>query len=268
MTEVKLIEKEKGSMISFMIKDTTPANANALRRAIISEVPVMAINDVEFRRNSSLLYDEIIAHRLGLIPLTTDIKSYNLPSKCNCEAKGCARCQVKLTLKAKGPEIVYASELKSDDPAIKPVYPKMPIVKLLKNQFLELEATATLGQGMVHTKWSPGTVHYKQRPIIEIKETKEPCHKCEQCVEECPVDVFEFKNNKLSIIKENYLKCTLCEACMDTCPEHVTVTPTNDYIFYVESFGQLDSRAMVVEAAKVIQERLDEFLEALKNSKE
>lgn len=268
MAEVKLIEKERDEKISFMIKDSTPASANALRRAIISEVPTMAINEVEFRKNSSLLYDEIVAHRLGLIPLTTDLKSYNLQSKCKCEGKGCARCQVKLTLKAKGPEIVYANELKSKDPAIKPVYPKMPIVKLLKNQFLELEATATLGRGIEHVKWSPGTAHYKQRPIIEIKETKEPCPNCERCVEECPVDVFEYKNNKLSIIKENYLKCTLCEACMDTCPEHVTVTPSNDYIFYAESFGQLDSRAMVLEATKVIQEQLEEFLDALKNSKE
>jgi len=109
----------------------------------------MAIEDVEVRKNSSSLYDEMIAHRLGLIPLTTDLKSYNLPSECKCEGKGCARCQLVLTLSAKGPGIVYSSSLKSKDPKVKPVFDNFPIVKLLKGQEIELEATATLGTGVL-----------------------------------------------------------------------------------------------------------------------
>src|SRR3989338_5724411 len=123
--------KEEGK-ISFIIKDTTPAFANTLRRIMIEEVPTMAIEDVEFSKNNSILYDEMVAHRLGLVPLKTDLKSYNLPEKCKCNGEGCARCQLKFELKAiKGAGTVYASELKSKDPAVKPFYPKMPIVKLL-----------------------------------------------------------------------------------------------------------------------------------------
>ena len=134
--EIRVLSNDKeNGKLSFIVKDAIPAFANTLRRIMIDEVPTMAIEDVEFIKNNSILYDEIIAHRLGLIPLTTDLKSYNLPEKCKCNGEGCARCQVKITLKAsKGSGMIYASELKSKDSAIKTVYPKMPIVQLLKGQ--------------------------------------------------------------------------------------------------------------------------------------
>src|SRR3989339_2182422 len=122
MMEIELLSTSKDkSTIRFLLKGTVPAFANLLRRVILEEVPVMAIEDVEFRKNSSILYDEMIAHRLGLLPLSTDLKSYNLPSECKCEGKGCARCQLKLTLKSKGLGMVYASEMHTRDAEIKPV---------------------------------------------------------------------------------------------------------------------------------------------------
>ena len=137
--EIRVLEnnKEQGK-VSFILKDSTPAFANTLRRLMIDDVPAMAIEDVEFQKNNSILYDEMIAHRLGLVPLKTDLKSYNLPDKCKCEGKGCNRCQLKMVLRAtKGSGVVYASEIKSKDPAVKPVFPNMPIVKLLKGQTLD-----------------------------------------------------------------------------------------------------------------------------------
>lgn len=157
--EIELI-KQKGEKATFLLKKITPTKANTLRRLIIDEVPTMAINEVEFRKNSSVMYDEVVAHRLGLIPLKTDIKSYNLPSECKCKGEGCAKCQLKITLKAKGPKTVMSSEIKSPDPKIKPVY-DMPIVKLLKDQELEIEATAVLGKGKEHIKFSPALAFYK-----------------------------------------------------------------------------------------------------------
>ena len=170
--EVRILEndKEKGKL-SFILKDSNPVYVNTLRRMMVDEVPTMAIEEVEFQKNNSILYDETIAHRLGLIPLKTDLKSYNLPDKCMCVGNGCFRCQLKMVLRAtKGSGVVYASEIKSKDPAVKPVYPEMPIVKLLKGQTLELEATAVLGRGREHMKWSPCHVWYKYKPVIEIQE--------------------------------------------------------------------------------------------------
>ena len=110
--QLKLLNKKEDKVI-FLITDTEAYIVNALRRIIIEEVPTMAIEDVTFIKNQSALYDEIIAHRLGLIPLTTDLKSYNLPSECKCKGKGCAQCQLKMVLEAKGPCTVYAENIKS-----------------------------------------------------------------------------------------------------------------------------------------------------------
>ena len=122
---------EKGdNKISFLINGINPYIANALRRTIMEEVPVLAIEEIEFRDNSSVLYDEMVALRLGLIPFKTDLKTYELPEECSCKGKGCAKCQLKMMLKVRSAGNVYASEIKTKDPKIKPVYPKMPIVKL------------------------------------------------------------------------------------------------------------------------------------------
>src|SRR3989344_679452 len=106
---------KKNEKASFIISKTTAAYMNALRRYCTERVPTLAIEDVEFRENSSVLYDEIIAHRLGLIPLRTDLKSYSLRETCKCKGEGCARCTVQLTLEGKGPGTVYASDMKSKD---------------------------------------------------------------------------------------------------------------------------------------------------------
>lgn len=262
--EVRVLEnnKEEGKL-SFILKDVDAAFVNALRRLIVEEVPTMAIEDVEFRKNSSILYDEIIAHRLGLMPLKTDLKSYNLPEKCKCKGEGCARCQLNVTLKpSKGVGTVYASEIKTKDSAVKPVYGKMPVVKLLKGQELELEATAVLGRGKEHAKWVPGLVYYKYKPIIEIGNVKNP----EAVVEACPLDIFEIKDNKLVVNKDKLLKCTLCEACVDV-DENIKLNFNDkEFIFYMESWGQLSCKEIINEAVRIFDEKLDEFSELTKKA--
>jgi DNA-directed RNA polymerase subunit D len=135
--------------------------ASAFRRVMLSEVPTMAIEWVDFKKNDSALNDEIIAHRLGLVPLTFDRKAYNLPEECTCNGKGCSRCQVKLLLKKKGPGTVYDGDLKSDDKDVKPVYGNVPIVELLEDQSLQLEAIAQLGTGRQHAKWQAAVVGFE-----------------------------------------------------------------------------------------------------------
>ncbi|MBW2994491.1 DNA-directed RNA polymerase subunit D, partial [Candidatus Woesearchaeota archaeon] len=194
MTEIQMLNKDKKTgRVDVLLKNTTAALANTIRRTIIDSVPTMAIEEVEFRKNDSVLYDEILAHRLGLIPLKTDLKSYMLPENCKCKGEGCARCTLKLILKAKGPGTVYASDIKSKDPKIKPVYPKMIIVKLLKGQELELEATAILGHGNDHVKFSPGLVWFNAEPKITVTNKAELIEKYK---EKFPMDVFD-KNGKI-----------------------------------------------------------------------
>jgi len=264
--EIRVLDNNKEELkLSFMIKDSVPVFVNTLRRLMIDEVPTMAIEDVEFQKNNSILYDEMVAHRLGLVPLKTDLKSYNLPQKCKCEGKGCNRCQLKLVLKAtKGSGTVYSSEIKSKDPAVKPVYGGMPIVKLLKGQTLELEATAVLGTGKQHVKWSPCHAYYKYRPIVEITgDVKNP----EAVIEIDHNNIFEIKDRKLVINKDRVLDCDL-SLDFSAIDKNVKVTASNtDFVFYVESFGQLSCKEIITKAIDIFDEQLDEFVEELKKAK-
>lgn len=261
--EVELISQEKKhNRATFLIKGATPAFANMLRKTIVDEVPTLAIEDVEIRKNSSVLYDEIVAHRLGLVPLVTDLDAYNMPEDCTCKGEGCSKCQLQFSLKAKGPGYVYASELKSKDPKITAVEPKIPVVKLIKGHILELEATAVLGRGKEHAKWCPGLAFYKYKPVIDIKKGVEDP---KAVADSCPVDVFNVKGKELTINKDNLLKCHLCGACTDADPQHIKLNESgSEFVFTVESWGQLPVKTIVENAVEIIQKKCDEVVKLVK----
>ncbi|MBD3263326.1 DNA-directed RNA polymerase subunit D [Candidatus Woesearchaeota archaeon] len=247
------ILKKSDNKVKFVLSKATPELANALRRAISFEVPVLAIEDVYFTKNSSALYDEIVAHRVGLIPLK-GAKGYTLPDECKCKGKGCARCQTKAKLKVKGPATVLAKDLKFKDKSVKPVYPDMPIVKLLKNQELEFEATATLGKGKEHSKWSSGLAFYQRYPSIYIgqKDIKTP----EKIVKLCPRNVYKTSGDRL--VAENILDCNLCMACVDETKGTINVgSEEGKFIFTIESWGQLSPKAMLTNASKILKKQIN-----------
>lgn len=146
--------------IEFNVSGIDVSLANALRRIVISEIPTMAMDEIIFYENFSILNDESLALRLGLIPLKTDLRNYNLVSECGCKGEGCAKCTAVLTLNIKGPGTVYSRDLKSTDPKIMPVHGDIPLVKLTEAQGIKLEAKAQLGVGKKHTKWQSGLASY------------------------------------------------------------------------------------------------------------
>lgn len=163
--------KGKGLFLQLDFKDVPDWYVNTIRRLVMSEVPVMAIESVEISRNDGVLYDEIVSHRLGLVPLTTDLDSYVLPTKEERESgEYLAQSSCKLTIDVKGPCVVLAKDLSSNDPKVKPVYPDMPITKLLEGQELRLIATAVLGLGRDHAKWSAGHAHFKHTNLDDTTE--------------------------------------------------------------------------------------------------
>ncbi len=151
----------KGAEMKFSVDGIKPSFAGALRRIMISEIPTMAIEYVDFKKNDSALTDEVVANRLGLVPLTFDGKAYNLPADCKCEGKGCSRCQVTLVLKKKGPAMVYSGDMKSTDKEVRPVHDKIPITELFEGQEIAFEAVAQLGKGKDHAKWQGAVVGYR-----------------------------------------------------------------------------------------------------------
>lgn len=147
--------------IVLRFNNTPRQYVNAIRRLSISEVPTLAIDDVVMMENSSVMHDEAIAHRLGLIPLRTDLNKFVIPSECDCNnSLGCSKCRVLLVLDSEANEktkLVTSGELVSEDDAVKPVSNNIPIIILAPSQKLKFEAYARLGLGSIHAKWQPTT---------------------------------------------------------------------------------------------------------------
>ncbi|HEY7573179.1 MAG TPA: DNA-directed RNA polymerase subunit D [Nitrososphaeraceae archaeon] len=132
---------------------------NAIRRISINEVPTLAIDDVVILENSSVMHDEAVAHRLGLIPLRTDLHRFVLPANCDCNSTlGCSKCRVLLSMDSEASDktkVVTSGDLISEDELVKPLSTEIPIIVLAPAQKLKFEAYARLGFGKEHAKWQP-----------------------------------------------------------------------------------------------------------------
>ncbi|MBI5389485.1 DNA-directed RNA polymerase subunit D [Candidatus Woesearchaeota archaeon] len=256
--KIDITEKKQDTM-EFTLKKVSTSFANGLRRIMINKVPTMALDTLEIKKNSSVLYDGVLAHRLGLIVLKTDLKSYVLPQDCTCKGEGCARCMLKFTLKGKGPKTLYASDLKSDDPKVKPVFEETLLVKLLPEQEINLVGYARLGCGKQHAKWSPGHVHYTYESTITVNNNSS---KGDAFKAKYPPQVFD-KNGKID--KQKIIELNLVDACDGVCDDIVKVDyDPESFVFHIEAWGQLSPKAMVVEAASIIEAQMETFAKAIK----
>lgn len=234
---------------TFVLENTNFAFVNELRRVATNQIPVMAIEDIYFTNNTSALYDEILAHRIGLIPLKTT-PDYVKQEDCKCKGKGCASCRVKLKLNVKGPKKVYASDFKSTDPNIKPVNPKTLIVELIEGQEIELEAHAFMNTAEEHAKWNSCLAFYQGYPKITISNKAD-----KKIAEICPKKVFEVKNNKLTI--KNLEDCNLCKACEDKSNGEIKLSSEEDkFIFTLESWGQYPPKEILSQTTSIIKNKL------------
>ncbi len=141
---------EQENRFSFAVKGVSLPVANAVRRYSINRVPVLAIDRIIMYENSSSIFDEYIAHRIGMIPIRTPD---GLP----------ASSEASFVLDVQGPATVCSGDLKSGDAAIEVAEPKIPIVTLIDNQSLRLEGKAVLGAGRKHAKFQAGMVAYEEK---------------------------------------------------------------------------------------------------------
>jgi DNA-directed RNA polymerase subunit D len=260
---LRILEKNDNSM-RFVVEGINTPLANTLRRIMLAEVPSMAIDDVVIVENSSVLHDEVLALRLGLIPLKTDLDSYSLPEECSCKSElGCHLCRTVLALDTEAKNevtTVYSEELIPEDPNIAPVSNRIPIVKLAPNQRVRLEAYAKLGKGKIHAKWQPvSACIYRYMPLVEIDSAN--CDACGDCADVCPRKVFEKNGNDIKVA--NLIGCILCKDCVEACsknPPAIKVSwNKSSFIFYVESTGVLPVERVVSEAFKIYENKYSEF---------
>lgn len=202
------IVSEDSESITIDVTDLPQPYVNALRRVIIREVPTMAVEEVLVIENSSVMTNEVLAHRISLIPFITDLDNFNVAEECGCRSRlGCEKCVVRFVLRAEAVNesvTVYSRDIQPEkkDTIVAPFNGDIPIVMLTPGQKVELELYVRLGRGRKHTKWQSGIA---------------------------------------TLYEEN-----------------------NKRYFYVESFGFLPPRRMVLEAAKIVKTRIREIGEGLK----
>jgi DNA-directed RNA polymerase alpha subunit len=221
--KVNIISKGNNE-ICFSIESINDVIANTLRRIMLVELPAMAVKTVEFSKNNSGLYDEILAHRIGLIPLKTDRASKEL----------------KYKLKVEGPKMVYSTDIKPEVGTGM----KLPIVILDKGQEIEIVLNAVQGKGIEHIKYSPGLMFYKHDIDDDVLDFLHVSGDGEVSYDED-----EMKDKKLSEGQINKIKA---------------VKEAKELSIKIESWGQIDVKDIFIKAIEVLEDNLKNLSKAVK----
>lgn len=231
---MEVIENTKERIVLKM--EANESLANAIRRSV-SEVPTLAIDEVEIFKNDSALYDEIVAHRLGLIPLKTE-KSMNKKTK------------IEFKLSKKGPCTVYSGDLKG---AADIIYENIPITILGKEHKLELVATAILGTALEHAKYLPGLCYY--RHILEVKTNPQ-------------IDKIVEKSKGLIKAEKKGSKwhCDLNDAEVEEIEkiDKEAIKDSEEIIFVIESYGNMPAKDIFFGAISALENNLEEVEKEIK----
>ncbi len=214
--QVKFLKKD-GFEYRFSVNDTRKDIVNAYRRAIMLNCPVMAINKVAVYKNESVMPDEMLAHRLGLVPIYT---------------KSVDDEEHHIYLKKKS-GMVYSGDIETTGLLEVPLK-HIPLVLLKENTNLELELTVSKGKGIEHVKFEPANVHFNN--IAEIKQNGPINFELKDL---CPKGLLEQKANKI-FLKDPY-DCNLCRHCENKTNMNLEVIINeNDFVFGIVPFRNLD----------------------------
>ncbi len=246
---IKILDKSNNRIV--LETDMETSLANAIRRSV-GDIDTLAIDEVDIYKNDSALYDEIIAHRLGLVPLEN--QKLKDTESCSCGGEGCSKCTIEMKFSVKGDE--NATEVFSKELGDLVVYDNLLMVLLDKGQELEVVAKARTGKGKNHAKHLPGLIYYREGVKIDISKDGE---KHSELAEMYP-SVFEF-SDKLKV--KNEWACDLEEEDLKDF-KGVEVKPTGKLVMIIESWGQIDIKDIFLESAKSIKSELNDLAKALK----
>jgi DNA-directed RNA polymerase subunit D len=266
--EIELKSQSENELV-FIVRDAEVPFINAIRRVAMVNVPKIAIEDVNIIRNDSAMFNEVLAHRLGLTPLVSDLDALEGLSLPEDDDWGEYTNGIMFHLNEVGPKVVYSKDLISSDSKIKPVYDTIPLVKLKDGEELNIEAVAKVGYGKEHAKWMPTTVcAYKQYPEITFNDDIEIDYDCAQA---CPRGILKSdrRSKKIKIVEEHenspligVENCAMCKSCVrasDNGYINVGFKP-NDFIFRIETDGAMPPKEVLLKACDVLGEKADKFI--------
>ncbi|WP_158057289.1 DNA-directed RNA polymerase subunit D [Halorussus halophilus] len=236
---------ERGDRESrFLVQGVTPAFANGIRRAIIADVPTLSVDTIRVVENSSVMFDEQIGLRLGLVPLTTPLDEFEEGDT------------VTLSLDVEGPGTAYSGDLVSSDEMVQPADDNVPIIDLKDDQRIELEADAVLSNGKDHAKHQGGVaVSYRHLQQVEVvgdrdeydeEETEILRGVIEDDGELVPTE--EFDHDLTNRFPDKELEVH---------------DVSNAFVFHVETDGSLSVDELVTEAVDSLGDRAFELEEAV-----
>jgi len=226
------IEKKENKIV--FKADIEDSLVNAIRR-YLSEIPILAIDEVEIFKNDSPLYDETIAHRMGLIPLKME--------------KASKEGSLKLVIKKDG--FVYSGEMQG---GIKPVYDTIPITSLNKGQELEIVGDYKFGTGSMHAKFSPGLMIY--RNVLELKMDKSLSEKIKKIIPNLEV---KEKGDRIIVVDDKAREISdVCEGIAEKEGKKLEEDIKKDLIISIESFGQLEPEEILKRSVEVLKKDLNE----------
>ncbi len=252
--KVRIIDLN-GYKAILVIEDAKPPLVNAIRRAIVSEIPIFAVDEVIFFENSTPFFDEYIAHRLAMIPLKTSMDVVKSdPNR---------TIVLELEKEAKeSVETIYSGELKSSDPLIVPANDKIPIIKMRRGQRVRFQAIARIGRGKDHSKWqAAAAVGYSFMPVYEFgKSILKLCDlsKCDECMK---------KRGKAIIIDYP----VICDGCLEELEKCRLSNPNeikrewdqSRIILRYESTGSLTPSEIFLEALNQLKLKFNELLKGI-----
>ncbi len=281
--DIEIIEMAERKA-KFLLKNSSPAMANALRRTLLSDLPKMAIHKVDFHlgpltddsgkeyESATPLFDEIIAHRLGMIPVPTDLELFVPQEECVCGGAGCPSCTIEYFLNKSGPCTVYSGDLM---PMTSPEHREafkvkdefIPIVELMNGQGINVIATAVMGTAKKHVKWQVcNGVGYKYLPHVAVDPKAASRDDVLECASVCPKNVFDVVDRKLVVVNE--AECSLCKACVEHIRNGEGISVEGDdrnFLFKFETDGSYTAEAALKEALRILRSEAEEFADQIEN---
>lgn len=242
--------------------------ANTLRRTMMSEVPTLAIDGVEIDKNTTPMYDEILAHRVSLAPIESSrVGKMNFPQGCVCK-DGCPRCRIPWTLEYSGKGLITSDLIQGVTPVMEDGVGVL-VNKSFVGDEVSMHGWVRKGIGKTHAKWNPLTVSiFNIEPLIVLdQEAMKPLKPMQRddLLKTCRKNIYSFSGAMDGV--EDLVEsksCTLCNECvaqaksMGLGPSELSrlVTVEQVFVFTIETTGVLPASKVLVEGLRIIRSKL------------